>query len=414
VVGSGIFVLPASVAALLGRASPAAYLVSALLTALVVLCFAEAGGRFDQTGGPYIYARAAFGSFVGFEVGWMFFLSRLGASAAIANAFAAYLAQFWPAAGEGFGRAAVITAAFAAFAALNVRGVAQAAWTVDALTVAKFVPLLVFVGLGLGLLDGRRFSLAAPVSTLAFRQAALLLVFAFGGFENANVPAEEAKNPRRDLPIALVAAIGLTAVLYVLIQMVTLSVLSDVANRPRPLADAGRVFLGPWGGHVIAAGAVLSTAGSLGALSLVGPRILYALSIGRQLPSFLSHVHPSWRTPDTGIVVFTLMAWAVALVGSFEQLVGVSAIARLVFSAATCLAVLVLRRRPAEGEAARGFHAPGGPVVPLAAVALSVWLLTGTTPDQQLAGAIAVLAGGLLFLLSAWRVRSATPLPGMK
>ena len=404
-VGSGIFVLPASVAALLGGASPAAYLVSALLTVLVVLCFAEAGGRFEQTGGPYIYARAAFGSFVGFEVGWMFFLSRLGASAAIANAFAAYLAQFWPPAGGGLGRAAIITVAFAAFAALNLRGVAQAAWTVDALTVAKFVPLLVFVVVGLGLLDGSRYSLAAPVGSLAFRQAALLLVFAFGGFENASVPTEEAKNPRRDLPIALVAAIGLTAVLYVLIQMVTLSVLSDVANRPRPLADAGRVFLGPWGGHLIAGGAVLSTAGSLGALSLVGPRILYALSMGRQLPSLLSHVHPAWRTPDAGIVVFTLMAWAVALVGSFEQLVGVSAIARLVFSAATCLAVLVLRRRPAEGEAAGGFRAPGGAFVPLAAVALSIWLLTGTTPEQRVAGAVAVVAGGLLFLLSAWRGR---------
>jgi amino acid transporter len=401
VVGSGIFVLPATVAALLGRASPAAYLVSALLTVLVVLCFAEAGGRFDQTGGPYIYARAAFGGFVGFEVGWMFFLSRLGASAAIANAFAAYIAQFWPAAGGGLGRAALITAAFAAFAALNLRGVAQAAWTVDALTVAKFVPLLVFVGVGLSLLDRSRYSLAAPVTSLAFRQAALLLVFAFGGFENANVPTEEAKNPRRDLPIALVVAIALTAVLYVLIQMVTLSALSDVANRPRPLADAGGLFLGPWGGQLIAAGAVLSTAGSLGALSLVGPRILYALSVGGQLPAFLSRVHATWRTPDAGIVVFTVVAWGVALVGSFEQLVGISAIARLVFSAATCLAVLVLRRQaPASGGS---FRAPGGALVPLAAVALSLWLLTGTTLEQRLAGAAAVVAGGLLFLVTAWR-----------
>ena len=120
VIGSGIFVLPATVAALMGAASPAAYIVAAALTALVVLCFAEAGSRFEETGGPYIYARTAFGRFVGFEVGWMFFLSRLAAAGAIANACAAYAANFWPVLGAGAGRAALLTAIIGGLAGVNV------------------------------------------------------------------------------------------------------------------------------------------------------------------------------------------------------------------------------------------------------------------------------------------------------
>src|SRR2546428_7210166 len=105
VIGSGIVVLPATVAALLGPVSPAAYLLAALVAALVVACFAEAGSLFDRTGGPYLYAREAFGPFVGFQVGWAFFLSRLAAAAAIGNAFASYLGYLWPRAVAGAGRA---------------------------------------------------------------------------------------------------------------------------------------------------------------------------------------------------------------------------------------------------------------------------------------------------------------------
>ena len=123
VIGSGIFVLPATVALLLGPASPAAYIVAALLIALIVLCFAEAGSMFDRTGGPYLYAREAFGSFIGLEVGWMFLLSRLAATSAIANAFTAYLGYFWPALGSGAGRAIALTVLLWGLAWLNLVGV---------------------------------------------------------------------------------------------------------------------------------------------------------------------------------------------------------------------------------------------------------------------------------------------------
>jgi amino acid transporter len=131
VIGSGIFVLPATVASLLGPASLAAYIVAALLIALIVACFAEAGSMFEQTGGPYLYAREAFGSFVGLEVGWMFLLSRLAATSAIANAFTAYLGYFWPLLGSGVGRAIALTVLLWGLAWLNVVGVRYGSWTVN-------------------------------------------------------------------------------------------------------------------------------------------------------------------------------------------------------------------------------------------------------------------------------------------
>jgi amino acid transporter len=406
VIGSGVFVLPATVAALLGPASPIAYLLAALVAALVVACFAEAGSLFDRTGGPYLYAREAFGPFVGFQVGWAFFLSRLAASAAIGNAFAAYLGYLWPAVAGGAGRVLSITVLLAALAAVNVAGVRYAGWTVNVLTIAKLLPLLVFISVGLFHADPARYALVARPDSAGLRQASLLLIFAFGGFENASVPGEESKDPRRHLPIALLVAIALTAALYVLIQIVALGTLPGLASDPTPLASAARNFLGPAGALAIALGAVVSTAGSSSALALVGPRILYALAEGGQLPPALARVHARLRTPHVSVVVFALLAWASAVLGDFARLAAVSALARLVFSAATCLAVPALRRKMPGAE--RRFRVPGGALVPAVAAGLCVWLLTGVRAEQAAAGA-AALVGGLFFYLVFGRVRYNRP-----
>jgi basic amino acid/polyamine antiporter, APA family len=396
VVGSGIFVLPATVYALAGAASPAAYVVAAVLMALVVACFAEAGSRFEETGGPYLYARAAFGAFPGFMVGWMFFLSRLAATAAIANALAAYLGYLHPPLGSGVGRAAAITVVMGGLAVLNLRGVRQGSAAVNVLTVAKLLPLLLLVGVGLFFVDGSRIALLALPAAGSLRQAALPLVFAFGGFENASVPTEETRDPRRHLPVALLVTIAATAVLYILIQVVVQGTVAELASSPTPLAAAGRAVLGPAGGLVVTAGAILSTVGSISALVLVGPRILFAFARHGQLPAALAAVHPRFRTPHRAVVAFAVLAWAVALSGGFAQLVAVSAVARLLFSASTCLAVPVLRRQPSRPGV---FLLPGGPLLPLLAVALCVWLLSGLTPGQAAIGAVGLLGGILVYVL---------------
>ncbi|HJQ68747.1 MAG TPA: amino acid permease [Blastocatellia bacterium] len=397
VIGSGIFVLPSTVASILGTSSPVAYVIAAVLIALIAACFAEAGSMFERTGGPYLYAREAFGGFIGFEVGWMFLLARLAAAAAISNAFASYLGYFWPPLASGAGRVAAITLLVAGLAWINLAGIRHGSRAVNVLTIAKLVPLLLFISAGLFFVDGDRFELIALPEMSGLQQAGLALIFAFGGFENASIPTEEARDPRENLPIALLIAIALTAILYILIQIVAQGTLADITNDQTPIASAGRTFLGPAGGAIIAAGAVLSTSGSYSALGLVGPRILYAFAEGGQLPAPLARVHPRYRTPHVAVIVFAVAAWAVALYGDFRALVMVSAIARLVFSAATCLAVLVLRRK--MPDAPRKFKLPFGPLIPILAAILSAWLLVGMNEGQMIAGAAALIAGALFYLI---------------
>jgi amino acid transporter len=399
VVGSGIFLLPATVYALAGAAAPVAYLLAALVAALVVACFAEAGSRTDETGGPYLYAREAFGDFAGFLVGWMFLLSRLAAAAAVANALVTSLGYLVPLLGGGVGRFAAITVVVGAVATVNVFGVRGASFAVNLLTVAKLVPLLVFVGVGLFFVDTSRITLLALPALGSLRQAALLLVFAYGGFENANVPTEEALNPRRHLPTALLVTIAAVTLLYVLIQVVAQGTLPELATSATPLASAARRVMGSPGGWMLTAGAVVSTLGSISALVLVGPRVLYALARHGQLPAVLARIHPRHRSPYWAVVVFAVLTWAVALGGGFAELVALSAVARLLFSASTCLAVPVLRRR---AGLAPGFVLPGGPVIPLLAAGLSVWLLTDLTRVQATAGALGVASGVAAYACHRW------------
>ncbi|HSE98123.1 MAG TPA: APC family permease [Blastocatellia bacterium] len=395
VIGSGIFVLPATVAALLGPASPTAYLIAALVTALIVVCFAEAGSMFERTGGPYLYAREAFGDFVGFQIGWMFLLTRLAAGAAISNAFTAYLGYYWPALASGSGRITAITLLFLFLAWLNIIGIRYGARVVNLLTIAKLLPLLLFISVGLFFVDHGRYSLIALPDTEGLRQASLALIFAFGGFENASVPSEEVKNPTKNLPVALMTSIIVTTIIYLLIQIVALGTLPSLAADPTPLASAGQVFLGPVGAGIITMGAILSTAGSNSALVLVGPRILYAFGESGQLPSALARVHERYRTPYLSVIVFAFITWAIALYGNFAQLVAVSAIARLLFSISTCLAVPVLRRETAKTDGR--FTIPGGATIPALAALISLWLLTGITRTQAIMGLLALVFGVVFY-----------------
>jgi len=403
-IGSGIFLLPATVARLLGPMSPLAYLVSGVAILFIILCFAEVGSRFEHAGGPYLYARTAFGPFVGFEVGWMFFLTRLIAFAAISNAFTAYLAYFWPAAGAGIGRVIVISVLLAMLAAINFVGIRQATWFVNLLTVGKLLPLLLLAFAGLFFIDARQFSFSALPPTAALRQASLVLIFAFGGFELASVPSEEVINPRRNLAIALLAAVSLTGIIYVLVQIVALGTVPQLATASAPLASSAQYFLGVLGGAIVAVGALLSTTGTNSTTVLVGSRLLYAMAESGQLPGVLARVHARYRTPHVALVAFSLGAWAIAMYSNFAELAALSAIARTSYYLSTCVALPVLRRKMPNSS--RQFALPGGALIPVAAVALSLWLLSGSTLTQAVLGAGALLAGAAIYLVQRWSARA--------
>jgi amino acid transporter len=403
ILGSGIFMLPASVARILGPASPMAYGAAAFAAALIVLCFAEASTHFEGSGGPYLYARAAFGPFVGFQAGWLFIATRLVSVAAIANGTASYLGTLWAPLGVGAGRSAAVVAIILGLAALNLVGVRHGKWTVNLLTVAKLLPLLLFIVAGLPSVDGSRIALASVPAGGSLREAAFLLVFTFAGFEAAGIAGHEIINPRRNLPIAMLAAVGLTTAVYVGVQIVAQGTLPELATSPAPIADAARTFLGPAGATLIGVGAVVATLGTNGTNLLVTPRMLYALADGGHLPAFFARIHPRFRTPHVAIIAFAVVTSCIALVNDFTALAATSVVSRLCFFASTCLAVPVLRRRcPAP---VGRFRIPGGLIVSLLATALCVWLIGASTPAQRLACGGAVIVGTLLYAWARFRPR---------
>ncbi len=353
VIGSGIFGLPDDIARLVGPAAPGAYLLAALGIGIIMAVFAEVASQFRDAGGPYLYARVAFGPFAGIQMGWFAWLVRLTSAAANANLFVVYLGEFWPAATQPAPRALLLTLMIWSFAAVNVRGVVAGAGTSNLFTAAKLLPLGIFIGAGLLLSERAVMPAPAAATTDDWFQAALALVFAYGGFEAAMMPMSEAKDPRRDAPFALFTGLLAVTTIYTLVHIVTMYSVEDLAASQRPLADAARAFLGPWGASFIAAGAMLSTSGYLAGSFVNAPRLTYAFAERGDFPRVFAAVHERFRTPHASILLFGALVWGLALYGSFIWNAILSAVVRVFTYAVVCAALLRLRRRAPDADSLR-------------------------------------------------------------
>jgi amino acid transporter len=396
VIGSAIFGMPSDQARLTGAWSPVVALIAGLGILTIMLCFAEVASRFQEPGGPYLYAREAFGPFVGFEAGWLTFWIRVTAVAASLNVFADYLGRVAPAAGEGWIRVAVMTAVVAAVAVVNVVGVRQATWTVDLFTIAKLLPLVALVVLGLPHVAGDAIASQA-VPTPQWTQAVLLLVFAYGGFESPLIPASEAKNPRRDTAFALLVALAVIATVYCLVQLVVIGLVPQVAGVKAPVAQAFGVLVGGPGVVLASVAAMVSIYGYATGTTLQMPRLLFSMAERGELPAVFARVHARFRTPHVAIVTYAALALALALYGSFTWNATLSAIVRLLTYGLTCVALLVFRRRPGMPEP--GFRSPAAPLIAPVAAAFCLWLLATRSFSQAWITAALVGVGALLFLV---------------
>ncbi len=411
VVGAGIFGLPARVHEILGPYALLAYLACAFVVMLVVLCFAEVGSRFEQTGGPYLYAREAFGPMIGFQVGWLVWLTRVTAFAALCNLLIEYMAHFWPMASSLWGRVAIATLAAVAIAAVNIRGVRMAAIVANVFTIGKLVPLVLFVAVGLFFIEPSSYIPQSTPTPASFSAAMLLLVFAFTGFETATVPAGEVRDPRKTLPFAILTAMAVIVPLYMLIQVVSIGTLPELASSKTPLADAAGRFAGSLGVAVIVVGAVISITGTLNGLVLAAPRLLYGMAENGQLPPVFGRTHARYHTPHVAIALTAACMLALTLSGSFLAAVAMSTITRLLAYGATCLAVPVLRRREQSGRIAPAlFRVPGGLWVVVLAIAAILWLVAHASMQELRNVGIAMLVGAvLMWLAGAMAKRSASP-----
>jgi len=394
VIGAGIFGLPAKVYSLIGTYSLIAFIVCAFVVALIILCFAEVSSRFEDTGGPYLYSRVAFGATVAFEVGWLIWLARLTAFAANCNLMINYLSYFWPSAASSFWRPTIITLMVATLTLINLIGIREAALVSNGFTIGKLIPMLIFIGAGLFFISPAAYTFGPAPTTGAFSQSVLLLIYAFTGFEMAVIPAGEAENPQKHLPRALLIALGVVAFTYILIQVVCVGTLPELSQSTKPLADAASHFLGTTGGAIISAGAIISITGNLNILVLSGSRVPFAMAEQKQLPAAISRVHTKFSTPYMAILFTAVVMLFLTLKSSFVAALTISAIARLITYAATCVALVILRRKKTVPEAR--FHLPGGIVISILSLVLIVWLLSNSTAQEAKVAATAAAVGLLI------------------
>ncbi len=418
VIGSGVYlILPVAAAALLGPASIWAIVAAGVAVLLIVLCFAEASSLFDEPGGAIVYTRAAFGDFVGFEVGWMTWIARIASVASLSVFVARAVGYLWDGANHGLGQALTIVLPLAALTWINVVGVKSGARTAVVLSLGKTLPLALLVVVGLFAVSWSRvFPVPAP-DPHNLPPAALLVLYAYAGFENTPAPAGEFKNPKRDVPFGLIVQILIVTAIYMLVQLVAIGTVPNLGESKTPLADAGRLLMGPVGGFLLTIGAVLSVIGTNNNTVLAGPRYLYALAENGRLPRVLAKIHPRYHTPYVAILTQSGIALALIAIdavvhslrpGAFgvaEELAVLSTIARLATYIGTCVAVPVLRRKlPASP---RTIRLPGGPVIPIAALVVCLLFLSSAEKKNFIAGAVALIVGALVYASRGGAVRNA-------
>lgn len=379
-VGSAVFGLPALIAGLLGRFSTPAVVIAGAVMGVIIACFAEVASRFSEAGGPYLYARTAFGRLIGILVGWTLYLSQAAAPAANANLFVVYLAEFWPRAQSPVPRFLGLSLLIGLLTAINLLGVRQGSTQVNLITIAKFLPLLVVITAGalLMLVHPAASTVQVEITQNSWLKALVLLVFAYGGFESGLVPMSEAKNPRRDAAFSLLASLAICTLVYALVQWVVVGVLGAHANTARPLAEVARAAIGVRGAALVSLGALVSIYGLLSAKLLSMPRVTFALAEGGDFPQVFRTVSSRFRTPWFSILVYSAAVWTLAVIGNFTWNVTLSVMARLFYYGVVCAALPVLRRRDPGGAT---FRLPGGPV--FAVLGLLICVLLATQADRS-------------------------------
>jgi len=399
-VGAGIFALPALVAAQLGAGAPLAFIFCALAMAVFVTSFALAGSRVSLTGGLYAYVETAFGRYVGFIAGVLYFLTAILASSGIVALFADTIGTMAPMFARGVPHFFVVLLVFGALAWINIRGVQSGAGAVWLVTIAKLVPLLIFVGAGIFFVRrADAFTITWPGVPVLGR-GVLLLLFAFVGIEVALMPSGEVKNPARTVPRAIYLALAVTTVLYLLIQLVAQGILGDTLGKfsTAPLAEAASRFLGAPGRNLLLTGASISAFGFLASDVLSSPRVLFAFGRDRFLPKAFAHVHPRFHTPDLAILAYCGIAALLSLFSTFQHLAILSNVAVLVLYFLCCGAALQLIRRDVRADGAP-FHFAGASVVPCVGIGLSLWILAQATRQELGVTAVVLVTASIIFLI---------------
>ena len=400
IIGTGIFLLPGKAAALAGFNSVWVILFDAFLVISIALCFAEMGGMFKKNGGPYVYAKEAFGNFVGFEVGFMKWAISIIAWSAMAVGFATALGGVWDVAATDLGKNVIATVIIVVLGIMNICGVKISKIINNVVTIGKLLPLIFFILVGIFYVKPVNFNAvqaATGMGQASFGAAALLIFYAFTGFESIAVAAEDMDNPEKNVPKAIILVILFVSIFYMFIQVICIGILgTNLATSQAPIADAANVFMGPLAKAMITAGTLISIGGINVASSFLAPRSGVAMADDGLIPSFISKRN-SKDAPYVAVIVTVVFAVLISWTGGFEKLAAISVVSRFAQYLPTCLAVIVLRKKRPDMN--RTFKVPFGPVIPIIAVLVSIWLITQSSMEKIIWGLGGLIIGAILYVI---------------
>ncbi len=393
IIGTGIFLLPNRAYALMGPSSLLILLFDAFLAGCLALCFAEVAGFFSRNGGPYLYAKAAFGDFVGYEVGVLKLVVTIIAWAAMAVGFATALGAAFPFFAGDTMKNLIAAVLIGGLTIMNIAGVKISKILNNIMTISKLVPLCVFIAVGLFFVNGSNFTPFVPTHMAdgAFANAAITMFFAYTGFEAIAVAAEDFKDPKKDLPRGIILTMIIVTIIYMLVVGISIGILGpDLAVDKAPIQTAFGRAVGPVGAYFILIGTLFSMGGINLAESFIAPRACTSLAEDGMLPAFLNR-RTSWGTPWASSVVVAILSILLAWSGSFTTLAAISAVSRFTQYLPTVLSVIVFRRKWKDRE--RTYKIPGGIFVPVVAFLTSLWMLSNAKPMQLVWG-----LGGILVI----------------
>ena len=402
VIGAGIFILPATVAAVMGNMSIVAYLFCGALMMMIMLSFAEIGSKITVSGGAYSYIEIVWGRYPGFLAAFLFLLSTVSADAAVANAIADVAGSLFPFMKGTVFRILIFLLIFSGLGYINIRGVKQGVGFVKLITLAKIVPLIFILLVGLKDLSLENLAWESFPSADKIGEGSLLLFFAFLGAESALSVSGEVRNPKKNIPKAIIISIGFVLILYIFIQLISQAILGPLLaeTSENTLGQVANKIVGPVGFTLLTIGMGVSMFGNLSSEILSIPRVLYAAAKDRLIPiKILSRIHPKFATPYVAIIVYVAIDFVFASVGGLSQLILISSASILLIYLGVVLAVIKLRiknkNRPAKGT----FRIPGGAIIPLITVLAILWFLSNLSQREILAVALFIVVLSVIYLV---------------
>lgn len=401
IIGSGIFLLPNKAMAIIGPASLLVMLFDMLLVLAITFCFAEASGLFKENGGAYIYAKKAFGDFIGYEVGFLSWATRIIAFSTMSVGFATALGGLIPSLNTVMMKNIIISVIFIVLAVINLLGIKLYEVIQNLATIAKILPFILFIGMGIFYIEPVNFTPLVPNGVYtpgSFGAAAVMLFFAFTGFESLAVAAAEMENPQKNLPKATLITIFTVSAIYILLLACAIGIMGyELADTTAPVQAAFTRIAGAFGTTIVAAGTLISIGALCIASSFITPHSGLALAEQHMLPAFMAKRN-RFGAPYWCIIVSTIVAMLIGYTGGFAFLASISVVSRFSQYIPTCLSIMVFRKK--MPDAPRVFKIPFGPVIPVIALLVSFWLLAQAKPQQLIIGfGAAIVALPFYFLV---------------